>query len=98
MVDAARSVATPLALMYAVVTVSMSSLEMLEDVQVENVLQSTIIGTSIHLTFNTDVNECVSGSHNCSGLAECVNEVGFFRCSCPDGYRLDDSQASCIGK
>ena len=46
---------------------------------------------------NVDIDECVTGAHNCSGLAQCVNEVGFFRCTCPEGYRLDDSRASCIG-
>ena len=46
MVVAATSVATLLAHMYAVVTVGMSSLEMLGDVQVENALQCNIIGTN----------------------------------------------------
>ena len=44
-----------------------------------------------------DIDECVTGAHNCSSPARCVNEDGFFRCTCPEGYHLDDSQASCIG-
>ena len=95
---AATSVATPLAHMSAVVTVGTNYLQMLEDVQVGNDCAPHFIGTSINLKFNTDINECVRGRHNCSGLAQCVNEIGFFRCTCPDGHRLDDSQASCIGK
>ena len=47
--------------------------------------------------FTTDINECFTGLHNCTGLAMCVNEIGFFRCSCPEGYKLDDLQISCIG-
>ena len=49
------------------------------------------------LQINVDIDECVTGAHNCSGLAQCVNEVGFFQCTCPEGYRLDDSRASCVG-
>ena len=40
-----------------------------------------------------DINECLTGNHNClrSGpnRAECVNEPGGFRCSCSVGYELD---------
>ena len=105
-VDAVRSVVTPLVHMSAVVTVAMSSLEMLEDVQVKTTYRLCTIPIKLTLVaiftlnnyINTDVNECVRGGHNCSGLAQCVNEIGFFRCTCPNGYRLDGSQTSCIGK
>ena len=45
-----------------------------------------------------DINECNVGAHNCSGLAICENGIGFFRCTCTEGYSLDDSRTSCIGK
>ena len=46
---------------------------------------------------HVDVDECTTGLHNCIGLAQCVNDIGFFYCTCPEGYRLDDSQTSCTG-
>ena len=26
-----------------------------------------------------------------------MNEIGYFRCSCPTGYRLDDTFSTCVG-
>ena len=57
----------------------------------------------INFTFNhffstLDESECENGKHNCTGSATCVNEIGFFRCTCPSGYQLDGTYASCVGK
>ena len=46
----------------------------------------------------TDVDECFEGTHNCTGVAQCENEVGSFRCSCPIGYSLDPSVTTCNGE
>ena len=32
----------------------------------------------------------------CYGLAQCVNTPGSFKCTCPDGYKLDASGLSCV--
>ncbi|XP_048463766.1 uncharacterized protein LOC109933519 [Rhincodon typus] len=37
----------------------------------------------------TDVNECVSGSHDCHSLASCFNSPGSFQCVCEAGYTGD---------
>ena len=46
----------------------------------------------------TDIPECTTGLHNCTGNAMCVEAVGYFRCVCPANYRIDeDTYASCKG-
>ena len=46
----------------------------------------------------TDIPECTTGLHNCTGNAMCVEAVGYFRCVCPSNYRIDeDTYASCKG-
>lgn len=94
MVGVVKCVATPMAHMNAVVTVGMNFSEMLGNVKVLKINDYLIITI---LTLTSDIDECITGTHNCSGLAVCENEIGFFHCICPGGYRLDDSQASCIG-
>ena len=44
----------------------------------------------------SDINECSSGTHNCSQV--CVNNDGGFSCSCYEGYRLGNDMISCEGK
>ena len=44
----------------------------------------------------SDINECSSGTHNCSQV--CVNNDGGFSCSCYEGYRLGNDRISCEGK
>ena len=44
----------------------------------------------------SDVNECANGLHACNQL--CNNTMGSYKCSCYDGYMLDQTKASCIGK
>ncbi|XP_053611318.1 fibrillin-2-like isoform X2 [Plodia interpunctella] len=42
-----------------------------------------------------DVDECVTGSARCRGLAQCVNVPGAYECRCPPGYRLSPSLDEC---
>ena len=44
----------------------------------------------------SDVNECDSGTHNCSEDAVCKNTKGSFNCTCKPGYTGDGY--SCEGK
>jgi hypothetical protein len=41
----------------------------------------------------TDIDECVTGQHDCVGLSVCVNQPGSFICVCPPGY--SQSNGSC---
>jgi hypothetical protein len=35
----------------------------------------------------SDINECaINGSNNCHEHADCINDVGSFRCSCKNGF------------
>jgi len=43
-----------------------------------------------------DINECDEGTDRCSD--ECVNTIGSYYCTCPEGYVLDDSQVTCVGE
>ena len=45
-----------------------------------------------------DSNECSEPSHNCTGVAQCENDVGSFHCTCPVGYTLDASTTTCDGQ
>ena len=40
-----------------------------------------------HTVMSLDVNECVSGGHNCHIHATCSNTIGSFDCMCNTGYR-----------
>ena len=42
-----------------------------------------------------DLDECELGFDNCDAHAECVNELGNYRCECHDGYEKDES-ALCV--
>lgn len=35
----------------------------------------------------SDINECLTGTHNCSKFANCTNLNGSFSCSCISGYQ-----------
>ncbi|XP_070549842.1 uncharacterized protein [Ptychodera flava] len=37
----------------------------------------------------TDVNECVTNTHDCDDKAYCTNTIGSYTCTCEDGYRGD---------
>ena len=42
-----------------------------------------------------DINECMTGSHNCNSNASCSNTNGSFLCSCNDGF--SGNGTSCDG-
>ena len=42
-----------------------------------------------------DIDECANDNGNCSDT--CVNNVGSFKCTCPDGYALED-ETQCEGE
>ena len=44
----------------------------------------------------SDINECTAGTHNCNQGTQCINTIGSFRCTCPDGYSYDGT--TCKGK
>lgn len=44
-----------------------------------------------------DINECDEYENLCQN-GHCTNTFGSFMCSCNDGFRLDDSNALCVGK
>lgn len=58
-----------------------------------------------------DVDECITGNHDCTGLLLCINSIGSFQCICPPGYtkegmsctnidecsaHLDDCSQGCV--
>lgn len=46
-----------------------------------------------------DINECVSGTHNCSKESQtCLNLPGSFQCICKWGYTYDEDTQKCIEK
>ena len=59
-----------------------------------------IIVTLLYYVFVcTDINECTSGTHNCTRLQMCENTAGSFICSCITGYRPSmTSPLRCEGK
>jgi hypothetical protein len=42
-----------------------------------------------------DIDECMLGTHNCHGNAECMNTVGSYDCACHSGFTGDGF--TCIG-
>ena len=44
---------------------------------------------------SADINECTSGSDLCSQV--CINSDGGYKCSCNDGYKLQDDEVTCVG-
>ena len=48
------------------------------------------------LLLPTDINECISGEHDCHSLASCTNTERSFSCSCNYPYIGDGK--SCIPK
>ena len=47
-----------------------------------------------YFVVSVDIDEC-SNNGGCSD--DCVNIVGSFFCTCPNGYQLDDDGRTCIG-
>ena len=38
------------------------------------------------------------GRHTCPSDATCVNSQGGYKCTCPAGYKLDETSNRCDGK
>lgn len=45
---------------------------------------------------SSDIDECLTGEHNCHKNAECLNTIGSFECICRTGFFGDGSL--CISK
>ena len=43
----------------------------------------------------SDINECVTGDHNCHDNATCINNAGSYTCQCDSGYHGNGT--SCNG-
>ena len=46
----------------------------------------------------SDVDECVTNSHNCDDNAMCINTVGGFHCMCKMGYTGIGTEGNCTSK
>ncbi len=46
--------------------------------------------------YNIDIDECSEGLSGCSDY--CSNHIGYFECSCMEGYQLLENNKTCIGK
>ena len=44
----------------------------------------------------SDINECLDDTHNCHANAGCGNTVGWYACTCDDGYSGDGE--ACTGR
>ena len=45
--------------------------------------------------FQSDVDECGNGEHNCDVNTNCFNVKGLYECLCKEGYKEDG--LSCLG-
>ena len=50
--------------------------------------------TSVCVSSNSDVNECLTGNGGCDDI--CTNSVGSFQCSCNSGYSLAADGTTCV--
>ena len=51
----------------------------------------------------TDINECVTGNHDCDDTSTCTNLIGSFECTCNEGYEKPlitdvEDRSYCVGK
>ena len=59
-------------------------------------LRVPLIETLSITTFCSDIDECVSGTHECDVNAQCINTVGSYNCTCKNGYSGDGRSCSGI--
>ena len=87
------------------VIVLMDTLEMDQPVQVYKVLYScelsinklsffSILKELLLFSLILDVDECITGEHNCDVNAVCVNTEGGFNCTCLKGFHRDVTMCS----
>ena len=50
----------------------------------------------LHSFHMIDIDECITGNHDCGMNANCTNTVGGHNCTCKEGYTGDGR--SCSGK
>ena len=63
----------------------------------DNVASSCTNLISINISpHNTDINECITGTHLCTH--NCTNSNGSYSCSCAIGYQLNIDGFQCDGK
>lgn len=46
----------------------------------------------------TDIDECITATHNCHGVAHCYNNQGSFTCECRESYTGDGLLCDPVGK
>ena len=54
--------------------------------------------SELMLTCFSDINECKSGSHSCHSADYCIDTIGDYVCTCPEGLELSANGKSCLGK
>ena len=52
----------------------------------------------IPIYFVADIDECREGTHLCDQFQNCINTFGGHECRCKNGFELDSSSGSCVGK
>ena len=72
-----------------------SWLILLEVYLTENYVKSFLTTTSNKL-WNSDIDECSEGLHDCHGDATCVDTFGDFDCICKPGFHGDGIN-KCLG-
>ena len=50
------------------------------------------------LLFHIDIDECISGDHDCNSNNYCVNKVGGYKCVCDNGYVLNGTNCSMLSR
>jgi hypothetical protein len=72
----------------------MSNLESLWKCEVRQKYKFYFISLQVLLE---DINECEEYENLCQN-GHCTNTFGSFMCLCNDGFRLDESNALCVGR